>query len=122
MNRLTSISLLLGTIFIQSSCLKEKTHTPGQYNCPDLISYSVDIQPIINTSCVTNQGPGTGCHDAWIFSYDNVVVEIEAERWQNTVFTLMTMPKIPNDFSIDSLTTDQIDKMKCWIQQGYPEN
>ena len=66
--------------------------------------------------------PGTGCHDAWIFSYDNVVVEIEAERWQNTVFTLMTMPKIPNDFSIDSLTTDQIDKMKCWIQQGYPEN
>jgi hypothetical protein len=104
------------------SCLKEKTNPPDEYYCPNIISYSVDIQPIINTSCVTNQGTVTECHDAWIFNYDNVVNEIESERLQNMVFQLRTMPQIPNDYSIDSLTEDQIDLMKCWIQQGYPEN
>lgn len=114
--------IFLNCAVIFLSCLKEKTSPPGQYYCPNVISYSADIQPIINTSCVTNLGPGTGCHDAWIFSYANVVGEIEADRWQNTVFNLHTMPKIPNDFSIDSLEEYQIDLMKCWIQQGYPEN
>lgn len=29
---------------------------------------------------------------------------------------------MPNDFGIDSLTADEIQTMRCWIDQGYPEN
>lgn len=29
---------------------------------------------------------------------------------------------MPNDWGIDSLTAEEIKIMKCWIDQGYPEN
>lgn len=108
--------------FLLSSCLKDKTMPVIPSDCPTIISYSLDIVPIINTSCVTNQGPGTGCHDAWIFDYNNIVGQMEANKWQNTVINLRTMPQIPNVFGIDSLTADEYQLMKCWINQGYPDN
>jgi hypothetical protein len=29
---------------------------------------------------------------------------------------------MPNDFGVDSLTNDEIIMLKCWIDQGFPEN
>lgn len=105
---------------LATSCYKDKTKPPG--DCDVIVSYSVDIKPIINTSCVTNQGPGTGCHDAWIFNYDNILGFLGSGIWKNEVIDLKTMPQIPNDFGIDSLTNDELKTMRCWIEQGYPEN
>jgi hypothetical protein len=103
-----------------SSCLKDKTSPVG--GCLTEVSYTVDIRPIIESSCKTGLGPGTGCHDAWIDSYSAIETSLDGGAWQNEIFVEMTMPLIPNDFGIDSLTEDEIQTMRCWIEQGYPEN
>jgi hypothetical protein len=102
------------------SCHKGKTLLPAF--CNTTISYTVDIIPIIQSSCMTGLGPGTGCHDAWITEHSNIVNYINDESWQNAVWGSYTMPKIPNNFGIDSLTLDEVQIMKCWVEQGFPEN
>lgn len=107
-------------VFVLVGCYKEKTKLPS--DCDVVVSYSMDIKPIINTSCVTNLGPGTGCHDAWIFQYDQVVATILNGTLETELFIDHTMPVMPNNFGIDSLTNDELSSVKCWIEQGYPEN
>ena len=67
-------------------------------------------------------GPLAGCHDAWIDEYSNIVLYIKNGSWQDDVWSLYSMPKIPNDFGIDSLTAEEVTTMRCWVDQGYPEN
>ena len=107
---------------LMSSCYKDKTVPVDPAACSSTISYSQDIVPIINQSCITGLGPLTGCHDAWIHEYSNVVAQINGGGWQNTVWQIYTMPKIPNTFGIDSLTADEVKIMRCWVEQGYPNN
>ncbi len=102
-----------------TSCLKEKTE-PAE--CFEEVSYEFEIRPIIESSCKTQQGPGTGCHDAWINDYDNVKSVVEDGSWANRVLVVKDMPVMPNSWNIDSLTTQEISKMQCWIDQGYPNN
>jgi len=118
--RITSLLIVLSFGF--QSCLKEKTKPFDPTACTTVISYSLDITPIINTSCMTNLGPGTGCHDAWITDYELVKNYLDLGIWQDEVLHKKTMPEIPNDFSIDSLSQDEYKTMKCWIEQGYPQN
>ena len=109
--------VLLGLSFV--SCLKDKTKPI--VDCPE-ISYTYDVRPIIENSCKTQQGPFTGCHDAWIDDFSAVQARIEKGEWEADVVTNRTMPKIPNTKGIDSLTADEIHTMQCWLYQGYPEN
>lgn len=111
--------ILILALISLSSCLKDKTIP---YGCDTIISYEVEIRPIIESSCKTGLGGGTGCHDAWIDNYSSVKSQLINGNWQNEVLVEKTMPVIPNDFGIDSLTTDQIRTMRCWILQGFPEN
>lgn len=113
-------AFVLGVFLLLNSCYKEKTQFPG--GCDVLVSYSSDIKPIINSSCVTHLGPLTGCHDAWIFEHYKIVPFINAGIFQNECFVEKTMPVMPNDFGVDSLTNDEIIMLKCWIDQGFPEN
>jgi hypothetical protein len=111
---------LFATSFIFTSCLKEKTIPLG--DCDTVISYSTDIRPIIESSCKTGIGPLTGCHDAWIDNYSSILSQVNSGDWANEVFVEYTMPVMPNEWGIDSLTAEEIKIMKCWIDQGYPDN
>jgi hypothetical protein len=116
-------AIIISTIFVVLtfiSCHKDKTLVLGP--CGTEISYTTDIIPIIQSSCMTNQGPGTGCHDSWITEHSNIVNYINDESWQNAVWGSYSMPKMPNNFGIDSLTSDEVQIMKCWVEQGFPEN
>ncbi|MEX1000843.1 MAG: hypothetical protein WDZ35_01870 [Crocinitomicaceae bacterium] len=117
MKKLLLLTFLSWTLL---SCLKDKTQPVG--GCYEAISYSTDIRPIIENSCKTQLGAGTGCHDAWIDKYDAIEGAINSGAWENEIFVEMTMPQIPNNFGIDSLTQDELTTMRCWIEQGYPEN
>lgn len=114
-----SLLLAIFTLFTFTSCLKDKVTPVG---CDTIVSYQDDIRPIIEASCKTGLGPGTGCHDAWIDEYDAIKSSINSNAWANSVLVEKTMPKIPNDFGIDSLSQDEIELMRCWIDLGYPEN
>ena len=87
----------------------------------DPVSYSEDIVPIIQNSCATNAGPGTGCHDAWIFEYENVKGHMNSGLIMS-VINDRSMPKMPNTFGIDSLTQEEIDLFACWNCAGAPNN
>ena len=102
------------------SCKKDKTLNTS--SCDTEISYNMDVVPIIQGSCMTGLGPGTGCHDSWITEYSNIVNYINNESWQNDIWVSYSMPKIPNNFGIDSLTADEVQIMRCWVEQGFPEN
>lgn len=112
------VALLITFVFM--SCHKDKTLLLD--SCSGTISYSTDIIPIIQSSCMTNLGPGTGCHDSWITEHSNIVNYINNDSWQNAVWGSYTMPKMPNSFGIVSLTSDEVQIMKCWVEQGFPEN
>ena len=111
---------ILSLVLLTTSCLKDKTEPLGP--CTTIISYTNDIRPIIESSCKTQTGPGTGCHDQWIDNFSGIKGYIDAEIWQNEIFNDKTMPVMPNTWGIDSLTSDEIQTMQCWIDQGYPEN
>jgi len=105
------------------SCNKDKTLSECnlEYCTPGAVSYENDIRPLIQQSCATNQGPGTGCHDAWIFNYDNVKSKIEQGTF-GAVISDGSMPKIPNNFGIAPLTQAEIEMFECWICDGALEN
>jgi len=107
-------------VLLLSSCLKDKTIPLGECNVE--VSYTVEIRPIIENSCKTQAGPSTGCHDAWIDDYSQINSLIASGSWENRVISIKDMPVVPNTWSIDSLTNDEIKTMQCWIEQGYPEN
>ncbi|MCG8576731.1 MAG: hypothetical protein MI810_17765 [Flavobacteriales bacterium] len=112
--------LLLGALVWSSNgCYKDKAE-PG--DCGTTVSYSQEIVPIINSSCVTGQGAGTGCHDAWIHDYSQVKSKIKGGSWQYRVLDLKDMPLIPNNFGIDPLTDEELKLMQCWIEQGFKKN
>ena len=71
--------------------------------------------------CATNLGPGTGCHDAWIFDYNYVLASVKSGEFGSDIET-KKMPKIPNTFGIVGLTDAEINTFKCWICQGANEN
>ena len=104
-------------------CTKDKTAGTCSGDClPNMVSYEVDIKPLISQSCATNNGPGTGCHDAWIFEYDNVLSSVKSGDFRRVILEDMTMPKIPNDFNIAPLTEAELKLFECWICDGAPNN
>lgn len=125
MNALAWQSLsMIALVFFLGSCLKDKTvpYNVTSGECTEIISYSAHIRPIIEASCKTGLGGGTGCHDAWIDNYDPIKSYMINGKWQNAVLIEKTMPLIPNAFGIDSLSAEDLQTMKCWIDQGYPQN
>lgn len=105
------------------SCTKDKTFGSCSGDCiPNMVSYEVDIKPLIMQSCATNNGPGTGCHDAWIFEYDNVLASVQSGNFRRVIVEEKSMPIIPNNFNIEPLTKAEIKLFECWICDGAPNN
>jgi hypothetical protein len=106
-----------------SSCKKDKTLSDcGIEHCyTGAVSYQNDIVPLIQQSCATNLGPLTGCHDAWIFEYDNVKGTVDAGTFWSVIAD-KSMPKIPNSFGIDTLTQAEYEMFECWICDGAANN
>jgi hypothetical protein len=110
--------LLLGAIV---GCTKDKALAVQVNDCEVEVSYNDQIKPLIQQSCATNLGPGTGCHDAWIFEYENLEAPISSGTFWNVIETRY-MPIIPNNFGIEELTEDEMELFRCWIKQGALNN
>jgi len=114
--------LIVLCLALMFSCVKEKSKPRSELVCFEQpISYNNEIKPLIATYCVTNLGPGTGCHDAWIFDYNEVVKSINTGAFER-VIRARTMPKIPNNFGIVPMSEEEIRKFQCWITSGALDN
>lgn len=100
-------------ILFASSCTFEKAE-PLSVGCSTPVSYSADIDTIIVAQC-------EGCHFAGAaegdFSDFNVLKsKVDAGVFKNRVFTLKNMPQG------GSLSPEDLGKLRCWVEQGAPNN
>ena len=103
---------LLALSFI--SCKKENVDS---LDCSTIHArYTTDIAPILNTHCLSS-----GCHNAGstygdLTNYTNVKMVVNDGSFESKVIKDKSMP--PSQ----TLSTDELNKIKCWISSGYPNN
>jgi hypothetical protein len=115
-------SIILFVIIIQA-CADHKLPTPDGFGCSSkVVSYAVDVTPIINSSCAI-VGDG-GCHNGgnganldWrVFSNVQQHATQMKDRITRTPGTSGHMPQI------GSITDAQIQVISCWVDQGAQNN
>ena len=126
-----AIALSIATVAIASGCSKE-------------ISYSKDVKPIINTSCLEcHDGKGEGSEESGLIlaTYDDLMqgtkfgqIVVPGDSGSSTLYRLIghkADPKIqmpPHHKEtvaskrMSALTDKQIENIKTWIDQGAKNN
>lgn len=115
MNRILFITLC--SIFLASSCTKEKTPFAQAPTCNGTVSFANDVLPIIQQQC-------TGCHDAGNASggynlSDHATIAAHANAvlgsMRSSGYQLMPQggPALPDS---------TIQLIECWIYQGKLDN
>ncbi|MFL5764570.1 MAG: hypothetical protein ACJ77K_11565 [Bacteroidia bacterium] len=109
---------LFSTLLLSiASCTFEKGEAPT-LGC-SVMSFSTDIQPIINAKCATagcHVSGGTGPGDFTL--YLDLKGKIDGGIFKHRVFDLKDMPQAGSP----PLTEDEIHRLKCWVEQGAPNN
>jgi len=114
------IPIIIGTISL-ASCKKDVTpeFIPVAENCPDTISYSMQIQPLLDINCSTS-----GCHDA-ASGASGYVLETHSQvsSASSIVFNAMSHSGAsPMPLGGDKLADSLIKQFECWIEQGTQNN
>ena len=112
MKKVLSISFLLVFIVLQS-CKDKKLEPTCNGGTP---TYDNGISEIINAECTNSLCHGPGSSQATFTSYAGLSLAISNGNFNKKVLVDQTMPR--NSF----LTQDQLDLIKCWVDNGYPEN
>ena len=109
--------LIISLAFLLNACSKGGGSSSTTDPCTGItVKFSTDVQPIINSTCATS----TSCHAAGSVNSGGPLTDynlIFAKR-SNIKFQIENglMPKV------GSLTTDQKNKIICWINSGAPNN
>lgn len=108
------------TVVTIASCTKDKGDLAinPYLNC-DTIHFSQTVAPIISQFCSTTPG----CHvpsgvGPDYTTYAGLKIKLDAGVFQNRIFNLRDMPQTPNPPLADST----LQKLQCWVNQGYPNN
>ena len=126
------LGLLIFTLLSCNKFQKNNNNTPPATTaapsvpCPDssgVISYSIQIVPILNSSCGTSSG---GCHSAVsgfgdFTNYAGVKIHLPSMLLHAV---LQDQPNIfvPMPLAGSKLSICNIGKIRNWINQGYPNN
>ena len=117
------IALGFGSLILISSCTKDVGPDPALLpkvlNC-DSVKFSTSIKPIIDASCATS-----GCHDGSpstpgnFTNFADISLRVQAGTFKSYVIDGVPaiMPK-----GGSRLPDDQIEKIKCWLDAGAPNN
>lgn len=120
MKRLLPFILFASTLF---SCTKDQETPIAVDPCDTMnVTYTLHVEPFVRTYCITGTGPGTGCHDAWILDYNGVKGVVDNGKFLDVIWVKETMPPIPNNFNIVPPTSAEVERIKCWIEAGGPNN
>tara|TARA_Y100001978_G_scaffold202228_1_gene222677 strand:+ start:1959 stop:2306 length:348 start_codon:yes stop_codon:yes gene_type:complete len=104
------------SISVLNSCLKDKV--PNEFAaCSDLVSFSQDIQPLVELNCL-------GCHNEVVAANDVILtnhlrIANEANRMINSM-QASGMDLMP--FGGPPLSDSLIQLFQCWILQGKLDN
>lgn len=118
------VLLFVGLAQAINGCTKEVgLQTNIDLDCDTIpASYSNVIKPLVARTCMTGQGPGTGCHDAWIGNYNSLKGKVNNGTLELRVVQQMDMPPPGNTFGIPVLTDEEIAQFVCWMAGGAKED
>lgn len=113
--------LIIGLSAVPMGCDTDILAEPELDFCDSLqfnmLTYDHEIKTIIDTKCASE----FGCHrssNGIFISYGGVLPFLEDGGFNEHIFVLGDMPP-PDE---PSLTQSEKDKIKCWLNNGYPEN
>jgi cytochrome c553 len=114
MNKLLIVFLVVVAAFL--ACTKDKTPPSNSSettsDCTDTIRYSVEIENMINTSCIS-------CHDTGGTS-PNLSDYSRVSSNASAVYGSINSGSMPSQG--DKLSDSIIQNMECWINQGSLNN
>lgn len=111
------IVLIIGVVCTLASCTQDKI-TAFSADCPDMISFSQDVEPMFINTCSTS-----GCHDATatagydLTGYSNISTNADVLLGVIRHETGVPMPLGGNQWPAEN-----IQKFQCWIDQGKLDN
>ena len=112
---LTSSLFALSVLYV--ACTAASTPTPSgtvtQTACGE-VSFQTQVQPIIETKCVSCHG--TGNREGDFTSYAGIKSALSEVRLHALVIKNMPPRTAPQ------LTTEESDTLKCWIDSGAENN
>lgn len=116
---------VIGFSLLTFSCTKDKAMKEVNSNScvTDIttVSYTNDIQPILNISCSVS-----GCHNAGngaipeYINYTNLKNDVDNGKINDRVFVQGDMP--PSYTTAPTLSQCDLDKIQAWIDNGAPNN
>jgi uncharacterized membrane protein len=114
MKKFTILFFAISLIVV--SCTFENVK-PLPVGCTSTIFYATDIVPLMNNYCVScHYAGGSGPGDYTLYS--DVKAAVDNDKIKNRVFTLKDMPQAGSP----QCTADELGKLKCWLDQGAPNN
>ena len=120
-NYLLNLVCLLIVIFF--SCKKDKVPISNQIqnnDCPNIVSYSQQIQPILNQSCATSYCHGGGANGYDLSNHasvsDNASIILSVIKHESGFVPMPYPPGSPK------LPDSVINHFQCWFDQGMLNN
>jgi len=114
---LTVIGIFIFCTVATSSCTKEKVPSLITSDCPDTISFSLQIAPMIETNCVSCHGVGNSTGYT-LTDYSNIAAN--ADDILNALRAEGGSPLMPEGGP--ALNDSLIQQFACWKDQGKMNN
>jgi uncharacterized membrane protein len=94
-----------------NACRKQKSET-------EPCTYTSQVKPIIAAKCSLPDCHGAGSLLGDFTNYESLKVRVDNGRLRLNVFELKIMPPA----SVDTLTSDEKEVLKCWIDNGAKQD
>jgi hypothetical protein len=112
MNKTLIITFALLSGLLIFSCKKKNKFTPTcDGSAPTYTSY---VSGIISSKCLSCHGSGSA--DGDYSTYAKLSAITTNGKFEKEVLTNQTMPKG------STLSEADMNKLKCWVENGFPEN
>ncbi len=108
--------LLLGTSTI-FSCKKDKNSKLTPQCDGSHPTYNSGIKSIIDSNCNSSGCHNSGSSNGSFTTYSGLTGVINNGSFKRTVLTDQTMPQ-----GSATLSQSNINKIQCWVNDGFPEN
>ena len=115
----TLILPVVALVFCLASCTSEKGPLPivkPKSDCDSTVHYSTTIASIVSLNCSTKNCHNAGSVNGDFTTYSGINAKVTNSSLINRVVTLKNMP------SSGPLSDADISRVKCWVEQGAPNN
>ena len=109
---------LLVFVFVFVGCNKDDENKASGISCDGSnLTYNAGISAIINPNCNNSNCHNAGSPHGDFTTYGGMQGVISSGAFNNRVLVSQDMPQ-----GSATLTQSQLNKLKCWVDNGFPEN